>query len=202
MQTEIEVKFLDVDHDVVRAKLKKIGATLERPMRLMRRVILDHPDGKLEKTVDAFVRVRDEGHQTVMTYKQFAQELAIDSAKEIEIVVDNFEKAVALLVAAGLEVKSEQESKRENWQLGECEIVLDEWPWLKPYIEIEGPTQVHVRDIAEQLGFDWNQKVTGSVTAAYRAEYDIPRQVSVGTNPRIVFGGQMPEWFEKHKRAV
>src|SRR6266568_4360930 len=199
MQTEIEVKFLAVDHDAVRARLTTLGAMLEQPMRLMRRVVLDFPDGRLEKTADGFVRVRDEGHQTVLTYKQFAADLAIDSAKEIETTVGDFAATIKLLEAIGLQVKSEQESKRENWRLGDCEIVLDEWPWLKPYLEIEGPTEVAVRAAAEKLGLDWQEKVTGSVTVAYRAEYDIPRQLSIATNPRMVFGEPMPDWFKKRK---
>lgn len=43
MNTEIEAKFLDVDHDAVRAKLTALGATCEQPMRLMRRLTLEIP---------------------------------------------------------------------------------------------------------------------------------------------------------------
>lgn len=43
------------------------------------------------KAKGAFARVRDEGYRVVMTYKQF-DDLSIDGAKEIEIVVDDFDK--------------------------------------------------------------------------------------------------------------
>ena len=200
MQTEIEVKFLGVNHDDVRAKLQAIGAVCEQPMRLMRRTVMDFADMRLEKSVDGFVRVRDEGNKVEVTYKQFNQALSIDGAKEIAVVVDDYQRAIKLFEAIGLQAKSEQESKRENWRLGDCEIVLDEWPWLKPYIEIEGQTQDAIRELAEKLGFNWADAVTGSVTVAYRAEYDIPRQISIAKNPRIAFDEPIPEWMAKSRR--
>lgn len=196
MQTEIEVKFLGVDHDAVRAALKNAGGMCEQPMRLMRRAVFDWPDRMLEKSVDGFLRVRDEGHQTTMTYKVF-NERTVDGAGEVEIVIDDFEKGVTLLEAIGMINKSEQESKRETWRLGECEVVLDEWPWIRPYIEIEGPSQEALKEVAVKLGFSWNDAVFGSVTSAYRAEYNIPENISIGENPRIAFGDPVPENLKK-----
>lgn len=199
MQTEIEVKFLAVDHDALRIKLKKMGAHLEQPMRLMRRAVFDWPDSMLEMSVDGFLRVRDEGHQVTMTYKVFNQR-TVDGAGEVEIVIDDYQKGIALLTAIGMCVKSEQESRRETWRLGDCEIVLDEWPWLKPYIEIEGPDQPAIQAAANKLGFKWQDAVFGSVTSAYRSEYNIPEKLSIGENPRIAFGEPLPEWMYKIRK--
>lgn len=41
MKTEIEAKFVKLDIDDVRARLKRAGATLEQPMRTMRRQAFD-----------------------------------------------------------------------------------------------------------------------------------------------------------------
>lgn len=196
MQTEIEVKFLGVDHDAVRAMLKKAGGTCAQPMRLMRRAVFDWPDAMLEKSVDGFLRVRDEGHQVTMTYKVF-NERTVDGAGEVEIVIDDYQKGVTLLQSIGMALKSEQESKRETWHIGNCEVVLDEWPWIRPYIEIEGPSQEALKATAAQLGFNWGDAVFGSVTSAYRAEYAIPEKLSIGENPRISFGDPVPEWLQK-----
>lgn len=135
MKSEIEVKFLDINHGEMRAKLEELGAVCVQPMRLMRRVAIENDFMRTGK--DAFLRVRDEGHRVTMTYKQF-DELSVDGAKEIEVIVSDFEATVAILEQAGLKSRTFQETKRETWKLGEYEIVLDEWPWLKPYIEIEG----------------------------------------------------------------
>lgn len=190
MQSEIEAKFLNVQHDEIRAKLTELGATCVQPMRLMRRVTIEN-DSLVEK--NAFVRVRDEGDRVTMTYKQF-DSLSVDGAKEIEIVVSDFDTAVRLLDAAGLPSQSFQESKRETWQLGEVEIVLDEWPWLKPYIEIEAGSEVLVRDTAKQLGFDWRDAAFGDVMVAYRAEYPhLPPTSTVGRVESVKFGDPVPD---------
>ena len=167
MQSEIEAKFLNINHDDMRAKLQALGATLATPMRLMRRVVIHTPDMTKK---NAFVRIRDEGSRTTVTYKQFDED-SIDGAKEHEVEVSDFDTAIKIFTAAGLEYDSFQESRRENWKLGDTEIMLDEWPWLNPYIEIEGPSETSVRDLAAKLGFSWADAVFGSVTNAYLAQY-------------------------------
>lgn len=190
MKTEIEVKFLALDHDDIRTKLIAIGATLETPIRLMRRVTIDTADMKQK---GAFVRVRDEGNRVTLTYKQFDQ-LSVDGAKEIEVEVSNFQNTIDLLAAAGLTQGSFQESKRETWKLGTTEIVLDEWPWIKPYIEIEGESEVTLRDVAEQLDLDWNTAIFGDVMSAYRAEYPhLTKGQTVGNVAEVRFGMELPE---------
>lgn len=168
MQSEIEVKFLNVSFDDIRAKLTELGGVCEQPMRLMRRVAIDSEFMRTDK--DSFLRVRDEGHRVTMTYKQF-DELSVDGAKEIEVEVSDYDATVAILAQAGLPAHTSQETRRENWRLGEVEVMLDEWPWLKPYIEIEAGSEVALRRVAEQLGFEWEDAVFGDVMAAYRAEY-------------------------------
>jgi adenylate cyclase class 2 len=202
MQTEVEVKFLQVDHDDIRAKLKAAGAELEQPMRLMRRSLFDFEDKRLHKSWAHF-RVRDEGDKVTMTLKREKRDGATDAhgVQEVETTVGDYEIAVELFKELGLVMESQQESKRENWELDGCEVVLDEWPWLKPYIEVEGPTEEAIRSVAKKLGFDWDtQAFFGSVTVAYREEYALPDQVSIGFWPNITFDGPMPENLAKLKR--
>ena len=192
MQTEIEVKFLNIDLDLIRAKLLESGAICEQPMRLMRRAIIDTPD---LNTRSAYVRIRDEGHRVTLTYKQF-DALSIDGAKEIEVEVDSFDGAVAIFEQVGLAPRSYQESKRETWQLGDVEVVIDEWPWLNPYIEIEGANEEALIVVAGQLGFDWGNAVFGDVMVAYRAQYTylMPGDGrDVGNVPEVRFGDPLPE---------
>lgn len=193
MKTEIEVKFLDVDHNEVRKKLEEIGAKLITPMRTMRRVTIDTPAMKVK---DAYVRIRDEGTKVTMTYKQF-DSLSVDGAKEIELEVSDFQSTIDLLRAAGLPHNSFQESKREAWEFEGVEIVLDEWPWLKPYIEIEGNSEDEIRDMAQKLGFNWNNAVFGDVMVAYRAEYPhLEPNDTIGSIPEAKFGDPLPGLLE------
>lgn len=189
MNTEIEAKFVNVDHDIIRSKLSSIGAKLEQPMRLMRRVTIDTD---YMKTKNAFLRVRDEGHRVTATYKQF-DSLSVDGAKEVEITVNDFQSTVDLLSAAGLAYTSFQESKRETWTLGGAEIVLDLWPWLDPYIEIEAEDEATVRQIAAQLGLNWEDAVFGDVMQAYMKQYPhLTDKDTVGTVPLVKFDDPLP----------
>lgn len=189
MKTEYEAKFLDVDIENVRERLGQVGAKLEKPMRLMRRVVIENEDLVAK---GAFIRVRDEGDRTTMTYKQF-DGLSVDGAKEHEIIVSSFDDAVALLSAAGLPHRSFQESKRETWVWGDVEIVIDEWPWLKPYIEIESTSEKQVKDFAEKLGYSWDDAAFGDVMVAYRAEYPhLSPTDTVGRVAEVRFGDPLP----------
>lgn len=197
MQTEIEVKFLDVDIEAMRGKLESIGATCEQLMRLMRRQVFYLVD----RSKDAYLRVRDEGDKTTMTYKQFSEEGGLHGAKEIEVVVSNFENTVEMISQAGLEKKSYQETRRETWKFGTTEVVIDEWPWLASFIEIEGKSEADVRDVAAKLGFDWDgEAVFGAVTQAYRVQYKIPDGFIMDNIPDIRFDAPLPEQLKVHTK--
>ena len=160
-------------------------------MRTMRRVTIENEFMRTGK--DAFLRVRDEGDKVPMTYKQF-DDLSVDGAKEVEVTVSDYEATVALLEQTGLSAVSSQETRRENWRLGDVEIMLDEWPWLKPYIEIEAESEAAIKQVAEQLGFDWDNAVFGDVMAAYRAEYPhLGLHDSIKIVPEVKFGDPLPD---------
>ena len=195
MQQEIEVKFLNVDFDDVRARLKKLGAVCEQPMRLMRRVVIDYPDRKMQATGDSWVRVRDEGDKVTLTFKK-TTEHEFGGAHEIETTVGDYQKTIDIFLAVGLVVHTTQETKRETWKIDGVEVVLDEWPWLNPYIEIEGLSEQAVKDVAQKLGYDWKDAVFGSVTTAYRHQYPaITKDEHISEIPEIKFDLPAPEWF-------
>lgn len=192
MNTEIEVKFLHVNHDEIRQKLQAIGATCEKPMRLMRRVTFDNAAMKAK---NGWIRVRDEGDKVTIGYKQ-TDSFDIDGTKEIETTVGDFDAAVAIFKQLEIDGGSFQESKRESWRLGEAQIELDEWPWLDQYIEIEAPTAELVHDIAAKLGFDMSKAVSGDVMAAYREQYPhLGLKDTVGNLAEVRFGTPLPEIF-------
>lgn len=198
MQTEIEAKFLQVDHDEIREKLKALGATLEQPMRLMRRRNYDFPGRTLEKEKTGWVRVRDEGDKCTLAYKQL-NDRTLHGTKEISVTVSSFEDTCLLLEQIGLEAQSYQETKRESWVLGDTQVEIDEWPWIKPFIEVEAPSEKELNAIVAKLGLDMQDAVHGSVEIAYQAEYDVTDE-EVDHWSEILFV-QVPDWLEaKRKR--
>lgn len=67
--------------------------------RLMKRVVI-HTNEISKK--DAFIRMRDEGYRTTVTYNQFDRE-TVDGAKEYESTVSNFDEMINILKSGGLE---------------------------------------------------------------------------------------------------
>lgn len=197
MNTEIEAKFLDVDFHETREKLERFGAVCEQPMRLMRRAIIETPDLEAK---NSFVRIRDEGDKVTLTYKQVDED-SLTGVKEVEVNVSHFEDTILLFEQLGLKYKSFQESYRETWRLGDVEIMLDEWPWLKPYIEVEGPSEAQVKDVAVKLGFDWEMAVFGRVTSAYQVQYphgDADQLVNI---PEVMFDTAVPTIISGQKET-
>lgn len=199
MKTEIEAKFVDIDIEDVRRRLHEIGAECVQPMRLMRRVAIDSEYMRTGK--DSFLRVRDEGDKVTMTYKQF-DELSLHGAKEIEVIVSDFEQTVALLTQVGLAPHTYQETKRETWRFQDTEIMIDEWPWLNAYVEIESDSGDQVQQIAERLGFSWETAVFGDVMAAYRIQYPhLDNKDTIGSVAEVKFDEPLPHFLQVNKEA-
>lgn len=196
MQTEIEAKFLSVNHEEMREKLSRLGAKLEKPMRLMRRIVMDFPDKRLQKEKDAWIRLRDEGDRINLTYKQ-SKEGEFGTTKEIEVTVSSLENTRDIFLQLGMKQQSFQESMRETWMLGDVEVVLDEWPWLETFIEVEGPSEAKVKDAAKSLGFDWGEAVFGTVVTVYMRKYpSIKSYDDLVSISDIKFDLPIPEWFK------
>lgn len=196
MQTEVEAKFLNVNHDELRMKLHELGGTCVTPMRLMKRRNYDFPDGRLEK-IGGWVRVRDEGDEITLSYKQL-NDRTLHGTKEVELTVNDFAAAEAFVSALGLRCHTSEETKRESWMIDGVHVDLDEWPWIRPFVEIEGADETAVRNLAKQLGLEWSSAVFGSVEIVYQAEYDVSEE-------EIVHGefyfGDPPAWLAAKRRT-
>lgn len=167
---EIEVKFYPVNIEEIRAKLKSVGATCTHPMRPMKRVVFSRENNPSLPV--SFIRVRDEGNCVRVSTKEYADEKkGIKFQRELDVIVDEFDKAVSLLEVAGLRKTHFQESKREQWELEGSEVCIDVWPHLKSYIEIESPSETHLRSVASKLGMVWDDHVNGGALLLYMREY-------------------------------
>jgi len=199
VKTEIEVKFADIDIAAIRNSLKAVGAECEQPMRLMKRALIEEPHHEAEH---AFIRVRDEGDKVTLTFKRRADQAAssIDSVKELEVEVSDFDKTVELFSEAGWRYKTFQESRRETWKLGDVEVVIDEWPWLEPYIEIEGESEEAIKEVAAKLGLDWSNVIFGHIDALYARYYEFLDGVrGVIDLPEVRFTDPLPRAFKPKK---
>lgn len=193
MKTEIEAKFLKIDQEKVRARLKEVGAVMKYPERLMKRKVFDYPDARLKK-IGAWIRVRDEGEGKItLSYKQL-QDRSLHGTKEITLDVSDFEMMCNFLQACSFDSKSYQETKREKWTLGESEITIDTWPWIPTFVEVESETEEEIRKVCTLLGFDWNKALHGSVETAYQDLFDVTEEEIDGWE-EITFI-PVPDWLE------
>ncbi len=188
MKIEYEATFLDVDKSEIREKLKKVGAVLIRSEYLQKRIPFDLPKGKRSK--GKWLRVRDEGNQITLSLKEVDGE-RIESQKEICLVVNNFEDAVNILKLIGCEPKSYQENKREFWKLDNVEITIDTWPFLEPFVEVEGQSEEEVKKVSEKIGFDYSKALFCSTTTIYKMKYNISDD-KVNSIKKIVFDMENP----------
>lgn len=191
MKAEIEAKFLNIDKENIRKLLKNIGAELVAPERLMDRAVFD---GKRKAE---YYRVRNEGSQITMSFKR-EEKRSIEGMKEICLTVDNYNNAVEFLTSLAGKPKALQETYRESWVKDGVEIDIDTWPWIPPFIEIEGKSAKAVEEIANELGLKMVDAKYGSVGIAYQQIFDVTDE-DINYMPEIKFT-DIPEWLEKRRK--
>ena len=168
MNTEYEVKILEINHDEMIERLESLGAVLVGDYN-QRRYVYD----LIPKDKDKWIRLRTNGIKTTLTIKDITA-LSLDGTKELEIVVDDFDLMHNILRELGFVEKAYQENKRVQYMLDGVEIDLDCWPMVPEYMEIEGNSEAEVLDTLAKLGIDDSKICTLSVKAVYeKYELDI-----------------------------
>ncbi len=171
---EIEARFLEVDIEEMRKKLKALKAKKVHPMMVYRRYIfnLQNPNEK------GYARVRQEASGITMTIKKYG---ANKYASEFEVALDNttLEEARDFMLGAGFTQKAYHETLREKYKLPSVnEIVIDVIPGLPPYIEIEAPSEAKMVAISEKLGLKMEDAKYGAYGKQFEEYYGIPQVVA------------------------
>lgn len=161
MNTEYEVRILEIDSEEIVKKLEKLGATFQWDA-VQRRYVYDF----IPKIEGKWIRLRSNGKRTTLTIKNIVSS-KIDGTQELEVEVADFEKTNAILNELGFEAKGYQENRRCQYVLDDVEIDIDSWPLIPTYIEIEGKSEQAVYDIVHKLGFQEKDIVTTDVEGIY-----------------------------------
>lgn len=169
---EIEARFINIDKEEMIQKLLQMGAVDDGEDHLEEIIFYDK-ENTWQYQVKKCIRLRKTSKRSTMTFKN-SSVASVDGTKEIEIVIDDMEKAKLILQEAGLVLYRQQEKKRHTFQLGEVTLDIDTWPSVPAYIEIEAPTAELVRQTAEKLGFDWNDAIFEAVHFMIEKNYGIP----------------------------
>ena len=131
MNIEYEATFYPIDKDEIRKKLRLLNAQLIKPEFLQKRVVFDLPKGHELK--GGWLRIRDEGEKTTLSLK-VVDGNTIENQKEICLTINDQQQGEKLLICLGCRKKAYQENKREQWRLDNVDVLLDEWPFLEPFI--------------------------------------------------------------------
>lgn len=188
MQTEYEATFVCIDKEDIRARLEKAGGVQKYPERLMQRAVFNLPG---DTSGRYWARVRNEGDRITMSIKEVAGK-RIEDFKEAQVTIDSFDAGIAFLRALGCTEKAYQETRRELWVLNNVEVTIDEWPYLEPFVEVEGESEEAVRAASDTLGFNWNTARFCAVGTLYSEKFGIAEDRINNHTPRIVFGESNP----------
>jgi len=189
MKIEYEATFININKEGIKKRLEKIGAKLIRPEFLQKRIVFNL--SKYHKIKGGWMRIRDEGDKITMSLKIVDGD-GIESQKEICLEIDNLENAEKLLILLGCERKAYQENKRELWEIDGVEITIDEWPFLDPFVEIEGKSEESVKNISKKLGFDYKDALFCSTDTIYSKKYNISEDIINNQTPNLVFNMKNP----------
>ncbi len=161
MNTEFEVRILEIDVDKITKKLESLGA-VKKFDYLQRRYVYDF----IPKQNKKWIRLRTNGEVTTLTIKDIVSE-KIDGTKELEIEVDNFDKTNSILKELGYQPKGYQENRRCQYILDGVEFDIDSWPFIPTYLEIEGNCEEEVYEILDKLEIDKEKVTTKDVEGIY-----------------------------------
>lgn len=166
---EYEGTYIDIDVAALQERLRSLGATHVGDYNY-RRIVFDYADLRLDKQ-GAWVRLRDEGDQITLSYKQRIYKddsLGHDDGMiEHEVVVSDFDTTSAIIKGIGLVEKFYIENKRTRFELNGIEYDFDTWPLLDTYLEIETDSDERVDAAAKELGLDPSTKLVCSTTQIY-----------------------------------
>ncbi|MBU1446608.1 CYTH domain-containing protein [Patescibacteria group bacterium] len=172
---EIEVKILEIDPEEVDRKLIGLGAQKVFD-GILKVKYFDTSDSAMRAKGD-LVRVRQFGDERVeVCYKTNKRiEDGFKVCDEYSLEAKKFEDAIELFRGLGLQITCEYEKKRVVYKLKneelDAEIVIDIYPTLPPFIEIETFDPGCVDKIVSDLGLENHERSAESINGLLRDKY-------------------------------
>jgi adenylate cyclase class 2 len=163
---EIELTILNINIQEVSQKLHALGAKKITQAFLIAESF-DFPGDPLNQA-DAYLRLRQEGEKTVLTFKGKSEDSRYFKRRlEIETIVSDFPMTKKILLALGMHVIRHHEKKRTSWKWRSLRFDIDEFPTIPPYMEIEGPPE-ETKNILPKLGYSLDQTTKMSASQTLR----------------------------------
>ena len=116
----------------------------------------------------------------------------IQDQKEICLNINDFSKAVKFLTVIGCVKKGYQETKREVWKLDGVEITIDEWPFLEPFIEVEGRSEQDVKNVCAKIRLNYSKALFCAIGELYKRKYGVSLDYINNKVPLLTFESKNP----------
>jgi adenylate cyclase class 2 len=156
MYIEIEAKLKVESFKGIEKRLKALDAEFLRE-RLHTDAYFDDSKLSLRKS-DSALRLRHQligkRDQVVITFKGPRREGRFKQRQEIQFEVNDGRLAEMFLEAIGYKKTIVYQKKRRAWHYGDCEVALDELPFLGKFVEIEGPGEKKIAAVQKKLGLE------------------------------------------------
>ncbi|MFA7169358.1 MAG: CYTH domain-containing protein [Candidatus Paceibacterota bacterium] len=186
---EFELKIPNIEIGDARRRLETNGAVLQKAAYVQKNIMFSLPVGR--EIRGGWLRVREEDEYVTMSLKIIDGEKITDQ-QEFCFLADGANEACKFLEFMGAREKARSEKRRETWILGDCEVVIDEWPFLEPIIEVEGPDEKTVIEAVKSLGYNVEKCRVCAVSKLYEEKYGVLEDAVNNHTPRILFDIKNP----------
>ena len=159
LEREIKLRFESAE--AAHAAVAALGATLRRPRRLQDDVLLDAPDGVLERRGCA-LRVRRDGEAAAVTWKGPVMPSAMKLREEIETPVGSADTLLRVFAEIGFTPRFRYQKFRTELAVDDVIVAIDETP-IGVFVELEGG-EASIGEAVRRLG----RTADDYVLASYR----------------------------------
>jgi predicted adenylyl cyclase CyaB len=151
---EVEVKILEINKQKVVDTLVKLNADKVFDDDILT-IFLDFDDCQIHKRRDV-LRLRQEGSNAELTYKEIKFSSTAKTAQEYTIKLSDLESTITILQKIGLSITQEMKKHRLSYKIGDVRFDIDryvgEFGFIPEFLEIEGSTK-EIKKYAGMLGF-------------------------------------------------
>ncbi len=154
---EIEVKFYLPEKEIVRRRILSLDPTLKGRVFESNIRFDDGISSLLNK--GSLLRLRKD-ERIRLTYKSRASVESSQSKirRELEVELNDFDLMREIIHGLGYTREQVYEKYRETFILNTVEICIDTMPF-GDFLEIEGPCEDDILDMAEIIGMDWKKRI-------------------------------------------
>lgn len=153
---EIEVKILEIDPVAIQETFLNMGAEREFD-QIFEATFYDLPDQSI-RAKGELLRLRIEGKQAVLTYKQPLSKDGAKVMKETETAVENGEAMKSMLTILGYQPVKHTLKRRIQYRWQDCHLVIDDYQGelaaIPPFLEIEAPSRERLSACLRALRLD------------------------------------------------